>query len=571
MSDDNKEVRYAQLKEQGTRKFKERNWAEAVDNFTAACDAIYSEGETNPNRLALFVVCKNNAAQCAINLNNFTLAIELTSVILTLDPMNVKAFYRRGKSHLALDKAKEALDDFKSGQALDPDNKSSTWDPEINRAVEMISGKVNDALYTAVEEGGSLEKIEAALANGANIDFLNNKDGKSCLMVASGYGYREIVELLLDRGANINQKNFYHGEDTCLRYASENGHKDIVELLLNRGAIISAITSSDEDEFLSENGTNCLLYASEKGHIEIVELLLERGANVNVEEGNTPLMKASQNGYKEIAEMLLDRGANVNEKEFSSGLTSLMYASFCPSNHFEIVELLLSRGAHIDEKSNSGSNCLIDASKFGRRDMMEFLLNRGAGINECDIEGVSSLMHASKYGHKEIVETLLARGANISQKASEKGWTALFFASLKGCEETTEILLDRFANPNEKDNDGRTPLIVACYQGHKEVVKLLLVRGANICDKNNDGESALMYAYSQVNEIKRFDIHNMFNCRFLDAQDHLEIITVLRNWPVTMFIIAMKEIGLYCSLSISSLIDLFEFIGNEDDYIDTRW
>ena len=170
-------------------------------------------------------------------------------------------------------------------------------------------------------------------------------------------------------------------------------------------------------------------------------------------------------------------------------------------------------------------------------------------------------MHASQNSHKEIVETLLERGANISQKASDKGWTALLFACFKGCEETTGILLDhRCASPNERDNDGRTPLIAACFEGHKEVVKLLLVRGANICDKNDDGESALIYAYSQVN-----DIHNMFNRQFYDAQDHL----YLKKLDSNHIHYSAKREGLNCSLlSTASFRDLFEFIGNEGDYID---
>ncbi|KEY72966.1 hypothetical protein S7711_10190 [Stachybotrys chartarum IBT 7711] len=88
---------------------------------------------------------------------------------------------------------------------------------------------------------------------------------------SASYGGRDkIVELLLDKGANVNAEGGKYGN--ALYAASSEGHDKIVELLLDKGANVNA-----------EGGKygNALYAASSEGHDKIVELLLDKGANVN--------------------------------------------------------------------------------------------------------------------------------------------------------------------------------------------------------------------------------------------------------------------------------------------------
>ena len=84
----------------------------------------------------------------------------------------------------------------------------------------------------------------------------------------------ELLELLLDRGADVNAQGGVFGN--ALQMASFVGNKEIVELLLNRGANVNM-----------EGGKygNALQAASVRGKKEVVELLLERGANVDARGG----------------------------------------------------------------------------------------------------------------------------------------------------------------------------------------------------------------------------------------------------------------------------------------------
>ena len=75
---------------------------------------------------------------------------------------------------------------------------------------------------------------------------------------------------------------------TSLYVASQNGHLDVVNLLLEKNANIEASSTSDHarGRFVclllgsDEHGATSLYVASQKGHLDIVKLLLEKNANI---------------------------------------------------------------------------------------------------------------------------------------------------------------------------------------------------------------------------------------------------------------------------------------------------
>jgi len=70
------------------------------------------------------------------------------------------------------------------------------------------------------------------------------------------------------------------------------------------------------------------------------------------------------------------------------------------------------------------------------------------------------------------------------------GGTALMLAAANGHTETVKLLLDRRANINVRDNEGKTALEWARERGHTEIVELIEAasqRGAAQPSKNNTG------------------------------------------------------------------------------------
>ena len=111
----------------------------------------------------------------------------------------------------------------------------------------------------------------------------------------SRHGHADIVALLLEAGANPQEKN--NDDWTPLHWAAENGHADIVVLLLEAGA------NPQEKNNL---GYTPLHWAAWTGHTDVVALLLETGANPQEKNiyDKTPLHLAAENGHTDVVALL---------------------------------------------------------------------------------------------------------------------------------------------------------------------------------------------------------------------------------------------------------------------------
>ena len=166
-------------------------------------------------------------------------------------------------------------------------------------------------------DGCDIDEVKELIDQGAEIDVVYEGGPIfTSLIWASGNGYTDVVEYLIEKGANINQK--MREDVTPLMWACVKKQIDIMELLIKKGADINV---------KDEGGDTPLMHASNYGYMNIVEMLVEKGANVNeVTNGKrTALMKAVMNEHYEIAEYLITNGADVNAKD-RDGKTALMFA-----------------------------------------------------------------------------------------------------------------------------------------------------------------------------------------------------------------------------------------------------
>ena len=84
----------------------------------------------------------------------------------------------------------------------------------------------------------------------------------------------------------------------------------------------------------------------------------------------------------------------------------------------------------------------------------------------------SELLKAVERGDVGKVEELLKRGANPNTK-DEKGRTPLHYAAAMGHLDIAKLLLERGADPSARDKYGQTPANVARAEGHSEVAELI--------------------------------------------------------------------------------------------------
>ena len=116
---------------------------------------------------------------------------------------------------------------------------------------------------------GNIEETRRLLSSGlTNVNTWNNFS--TSLYVAASYGREGVVQLLLDKGAEIDMG--WRSYESPLHAAAANGHINVVKLLLNRGA---------EYDKISVSGKTPLGLAALCKRKDVVELLLDFGADPN--------------------------------------------------------------------------------------------------------------------------------------------------------------------------------------------------------------------------------------------------------------------------------------------------
>ncbi|MBA8667592.1 ankyrin repeat domain-containing protein [Holosporaceae bacterium 'Namur'] len=183
-------------------------------------------------------------------------------------------------------------------------------------------------------QGGNLENEEIYI----NKEINKELSYKFNLKLVTGYilewGIKnndyKLLRKLLHEVSNFKTKINVDFDDAIV-LASMLGKKDIVEILLQGGVDVN---STDTE------GNSILIIAVNQKDKELVKMLLAEGANINAKNtrGDTALSKAVEQRDKELVKMLLAEGANINTKN-TRGDTALSKA--VRLRYREIVLVLL--------------------------------------------------------------------------------------------------------------------------------------------------------------------------------------------------------------------------------------
>jgi len=128
----------------------------------------------------------------------------------------------------------------------------------------------------------------------------------SPLHIACSYGYKEIIKMLINYGANININNSEYL--TPLTVITENYDDEMILLLINYNADINAVDIE---------GNTILHRAVRNYNLNALKLLLNYKVNINVKNNNgeTPLhLACGRTNQSDIVKYLINHGADVNVK-----------------------------------------------------------------------------------------------------------------------------------------------------------------------------------------------------------------------------------------------------------------
>ena len=133
----------------------------------------------------------------------------------------------------------------------------------------LLARRIQYALATKPEQwwrNATAADVRSALRRGADVNAMNG----AALQMAACYSDAAVVELLIEKGADMTQTNMGNRRfsGTPLHSSAYHGNIPAIAVLLDRGADINA----------SSHGTP-LWYAARAGNVGAISMLLDRGAD----------------------------------------------------------------------------------------------------------------------------------------------------------------------------------------------------------------------------------------------------------------------------------------------------
>ena len=225
----------------------------------------------------------------------------------------------------------------------------------------MESGSSSAAFIDAIK-AGEFERVKAMVSADPTLIDAHSRTGESAILTAVYHRQKEIVNLLVARGAPLS-----------IFEACAAGEVERVERLLESGDAFDTINSSSRD------GMTPLHLAAFFGHAKIVELLLAHDADVTARSrnanGHTPLQAALAGNFKLVAGLLIGAGADVNAPD-AAGWRPLHLAA--AHNNVEAIKALIAQGADVTMGNGEGHTPLTIAQEKNHREAAALLRRFGA-------------------------------------------------------------------------------------------------------------------------------------------------------------------------------------------------
>ncbi|MFC1762656.1 ankyrin repeat domain-containing protein [Planctomycetota bacterium] len=270
-----------------------------------------------------------------------------------------------------------------------------------------VNAKDNDG-RTPLHEAAMYGRFELAkllVENGANVNS-RDRDGQTALYwtmwISTKFQtdkHKETAKLLIKKGADVN-KISKKNKCAAVKGAIKCGWLDILETLIDKGAEVNVSKHWRGSAMDTPLGMAC-----KKKNLEAVGMLVTAGADVNYRDrhGMTILHDLADSWYKlgevdtETAQLLMEHGADVDAR---ARLDAIHRMSL-----WHLIE-------------GEGATALHIASFAGKKDMVELLIAKGADVNLKSGFGNAPLHLAVSASHLDVVKVLVEAGADVNAKAN---------------------------------------------------------------------------------------------------------------------------------------------------------
>jgi len=298
-------------------------------------------------------------------------------------------------------------------------------------------------------ENDHRDVVEVLFAHGADIH--KEVFWQTLLYRAVEFGCKNVAIFLLEReDFDLEEKNSIGR--TLLHIAAVSGYEDIIELLLENGADIEATDI---------NNNKSLYFAILNGHRNATEALLEGGANIEARigmMGRTMLHCAAEKGDEDLTELLLERGADIEARDSKEATPLHVAAYFHPENLSLFVQKLKNR-FRLREKNIRRRNPVLPPFNLANIETKKFL-------NQGDINSITVLELCVAKKNSSAVEMLLKEGASLIPNKSGK--TPLDIALEHNFDEILEKFKIHTGYLRHTDENRKTPVQDA-FEGRKRM------------------------------------------------------------------------------------------------------
>jgi ankyrin repeat protein len=218
----------------------------------------------------------------------------------------------------------------------------------------------DSATFIDAIKAGEFDRVKAMVSAEPALIDTRGSTGTSAILTAVYHRQKEIVNLLVSRGASLT-----------LFEACAAGELERAERLL------------DDDPLsinrMSDDGWTPLHLAAFFGHPRVAELLIGRGADVarrsDNSNGNTPLHAALAGNHKFVAGLLMGAGADVNARD-AAGWCPLHIAA--ANNSLDAMKTLIAQGADVSAVNGDAKTPLSLAQEKNQREAAALLRRHGA-------------------------------------------------------------------------------------------------------------------------------------------------------------------------------------------------
>ncbi|CAE8644225.1 unnamed protein product, partial [Polarella glacialis] len=327
-------------------------------------------------------------------------------------------------------------------------------DRDLKEVVAILQKRdqLRDTLLHAARSG-SPEELEAAVAEGAGVQAVVDKDRKSALHLAAArqdpLGVPCCRQLLEVYGVDPNVQD-KQGR-TALFQAAAHGSEECVALL---------VESRCNPELTDNDGETAIFAAARSGRSDTCAALLALGARAahRSSERSAHQMAAIcavVAGSEQVLMQLLERGGVRADETDSWGRTALFYAQDSSSS---CAKILLERGCSADARDKNRQTALFAVPG---PIVARLLIQAKATVDARDKDQRTALFAAARSGDDAKLKVLVQAGADGGLKDSQ-GQTALFEASRTDSVRAVRLLIqEAWADPLEKDFSGNTVLEAA--------------------------------------------------------------------------------------------------------------